>query len=78
MATLSIVEVGVRAVITITRNADGMARLTVEGASLDAAGTVVRRSQPVDITDAVAQGVRDGAENLMTNIENRLKSQWNI
>jgi hypothetical protein len=78
MATLQITETGVRADVSLRRDANGAVRLTLLGKSVDATGNTVRGTQPVDITDDVSQAVRDGAETLMTNIENRLKSQWNI
>lgn len=78
MATLQIEEVGVRARITIKRGPDGVVQVWAEGQSLDAAGNVARATRDLDITENVSQGVRDGAESLMTNIENRLKNQWNI
>jgi len=78
MATLQIEEIAVRARITIKRGPDGAVQLWVEGQSLDAAGNGVRATRDQDITDQVAAATRTGAENLLSNIETRLRNQWNI
>ena len=78
MAQVTVTEVSVRAEIVIRRDASGSTRIILHGQSLDDQGRVVRETQTIDITDDVPAGTRTGAENLMTNIETRLKTQWSI
>ena len=73
----SFTEVGVQAVIRIIRNADGTVEIHVTGRSLDAENRVLR-SRVDDITSLVSQGRRDGAADLMADVEARLKQLWNI
>jgi len=78
LATISKVEASVRAVVTIQRRDDGTVQIFAQGQSLAADGEPIRTSRNLDITDDVTATVRNGAENLLTNIENRLKTQWDI
>lgn len=78
MATITTVESGVEAEVRIVRDDAGVAHLIVYARSFDAAGTVVRSQRGLDITADVPAGTRTGAENLLSNVEARLKAQWNI
>lgn len=78
MATIQQVEASVEAVVTLRRAADGTIRIIANGRSLNAAGTVVRATPEVEITSDVSAATRTGADNLLTNVENRLKTQWEI
>ena len=78
MATLQIEEVGVRARMTVKRDPDGNVQVWAEGQSLDANGNTVRGTRDLDITDQLAPATVTAAGNLLTNIETRLKNQWNI
>ena len=74
MATIT--EAQVRARLVVTRE-DGQVRIRAEGESLTAGGERVRTAHR-DITGALSAGRLAGAADLLSDVEARLRAEWEI
>lgn len=75
MATFT--ESSVKVELEIKRLPDDSIRVIARGVSLDAAGTIVRRTM-LDITDNLSAARQNGIADLMADVEGRLKTLWEI
>ena len=74
----SIEEVGVVVSIRVERSGpDRLPRLVAQARAVDAEGCTVRTHRQ-DITDVVSQARRDGAEALLADVEDRVRTLWAI
>jgi hypothetical protein len=78
MATITVQETGVKAIVLITREDDGSVHLLVQAQSILQDGSVHRTIRRNDITQDVTPATLNGATNLLTTVENRLKQLWEI
>lgn len=77
VATLT--ETTVEVLMTVRRNdADQSVQVMAEGRSYDGDGNVVRVSRITDVTSFLTANQVQGAGNVLTALEGRLKTLWNI